>query len=53
MVITVLKTEFWKLVPKKVIYRDYKNFNWDEFKKEFEEKINENSNSIGEYDFFE
>ena len=53
MVITVLKTEFWKLVPKKVIYRDYKNLNWDEFKKEFEEKINENSNLIGEHDFFE
>ena len=27
MVITVLKTAFAKLVPRKVMYRDYKNFN--------------------------
>ena len=36
-----------------MICRDYKNFNRDEFKTELEEKINQNSNSIDEYDFFE
>ena len=53
MVITVLKTAFAKLVPKNVIYRDYENFNRDEFKRELEGKIYENSNLIGEDDFFE
>ena len=53
MVITVLRTAFAKLIPKKVIYRDYKNFNRDKFKSKLEGKINENSNQIGAYDFFE
>ena len=53
MVITILKTAFAKLVPKRVIYRDYKNFNRDKFKGELEEKINENSNLFGKYDFFQ
>ena len=44
MVITVLKTAFSKLVAQKVIHRDYKNFNRDNFKRELEGKINENSN---------
>ena len=52
MVMVVLKTEFAKLVTKKVVYRNYKNFNTDEFKRELERKINENSNLTGEYDFF-
>ena len=52
MVMVVLKTEFAKLVPKKVVYRNYKNFNRDEFKRELERKINGNSNLTGEYDFF-
>ena len=42
-----------KLIPKRVIYRDYKNFNRDKFKRELEGKINKNSNLIGEYDYFE
>ena len=41
------------MVPKKVKYRDYKNFNRDEFKRELEGKINENSNLISECGFFE
>ena len=53
MVITILKTAFAKLVPKRVIYRDYKNFNRDKFKGKLEEKINENSNLFGKYDFFQ
>ena len=53
MVITVPKTAFAKLIPKRVIYRDYKNFNRDKFKRELEGKINKNSNLIGEYDYFE
>ena len=51
-VIIVLKT-FSKLVPKNVIFRDFKNSNRDKFKRELERKINENSNLIGEYVLFE
>ena len=48
VLIIVLKTGFAKLIFKKIIYRDYKNFNRDECKRELEGKINENSNPIGE-----
>ena len=52
MVITILKTAFAKLVPKRVIYRDYKNFNRGKFKRELKGKINENFNLIDKYDLF-
>ena len=48
MLIIVLKTGFAKLVPKKAMYRDYKNFNRDKLKTELEGKINVNSNRIGD-----
>ena len=48
MLIIVLKTGFAKLVLKKIMYRDYKNFNRDKFKRELEGKINANSNLIGD-----
>ena len=47
MVITVLKTAFAKLIPKKVIYVDYKNFNRSEFKTELD-----NNNISGNKIFF-
>ena len=36
-----------------MIYRDYKNFDWDKFNRELETIINENSYLIREYDFFQ
>ena len=48
MLIIVLKRGFAKLVLKKIMHRDYKNFNRDEFKRELEGKINPNSNLIGD-----
>ena len=51
MLIIVLKTGFAKLIFKNVIYRDYKNCNRGECKRELKGKINENSNPIGEYVF--
>lgn len=53
MVITVLKTVFAKLVPKEFLYRVLKRITRDKFKRELEGKLNENSNLIGEYDYFE
>lgn len=47
MVITVLKRAFAKLIPKKVIYMDYKNFNRSEFKTELD-----NNNISGNKIFF-
>lgn len=47
MVITVLKTAFAKLIPKKVIYMDYKIFNRSEFKTE-----SDNNNISGNKIFF-
>ena len=47
MVITVLKTAFVKLIPKKVIYMDYKIFNRSEFKTELD-----NNNISGNKIFF-
>ena len=47
MVITVLKTAFAKLIPKKVIYMDYKIFNRSEFKTELD-----NNNISGNKIFF-
>ena len=40
MVITVLKQTFQKSSPKKLVYRDYKNFDRLTFKRELEEKRN-------------
>ena len=39
LLIIVLKTMFAKLIPRNVIYRDYKNFNKDEFKRKLERII--------------
>ena len=47
MVITVLKTAFAKLIPKKVIYMDHKNFNRSEFQTELD-----NNNISGNKIFF-
>ena len=39
LLIIVLKTMFAKLIPRNVIYKDYKNFNKDEFKRKLERII--------------
>ena len=44
MVITVLKQTFQRFSPKELVYRDYKNFNRLTFKKELEEKLNQQIN---------
>ena len=39
MVVTVLKTEFVKVDPLKITYRDYKNYNSFEFNKDLKTKL--------------
>ena len=50
MVITVLKQTFQRYSPKELVYRDYKNFDRLTFKRELEEKLNQ---QINEYKHFE
>ena len=50
MVITVLKQTFQRSSPKELVYRDYKNFDRLTFKRELEEKLNQ---QINEYKHFE
>ena len=49
MVITVLKQTFQRSSPKELVYRDYKNFDRLTFKREVEEKCNQ---QINEYKYF-
>ena len=49
MVITVLKQTFQRSSPKELVYRDYKNFDRLTFKREVEEKRNQ---QINEYKYF-
>ena len=41
MFITVLKQTFQRFLPKKLVYRDYKDFDRLTFKRKLEEKLNE------------
>ena len=50
MVITVLKQTFQRYSPKEFVYRDYKNSDRLAFKREPEEKLNQ---QINEYKHFE
>ena len=50
MVITVLKQTFQRSSTKELVYRDYKNFDRLTFKRELEEKLNQ---QINEYKHFE
>ena len=50
MVISVLKKTFQRSSPKELVYRDYKNFDRLTFKRELEEKLNQ---QINEYKNFE
>ena len=50
LVITVLKQTFQRSSPKELVYRDYKNFDRLTFKRELEEKLNQ---QINEYKHFE
>ena len=50
LVITVLKQTFQRSSPKELVYRDYKNFDRLTFKREVEEKRNQ---QINEYKYFE
>ena len=49
MVITVLKQTFQRSSPNELVYRDYKNFDRLTFKRELEEKLNQ---QINEYKRF-
>ena len=49
MVITVLKQTFQRSSPRELVYRDYKNFDLLTFKRELEEKLNQ---QINEYKHF-
>ena len=40
MVVTVVKKSFYKIEPKVINYRDYRNFSNDNFRTSFMEKIN-------------
>ena len=44
MVITVLKQTFQRSSPKELVYRDYRNLDWVTFKRELEEKLNQQIN---------
>ena len=50
MVVSVLKHTFRRSAPKELVYRDYKNFDRVIFKKELDEKLNQ---QINEYKHFE
>ena len=50
MVISVLKHTFHRSAPKELVYRDYKNFDRVIFKRELEDKLNQ---QINEYKHFE
>ena len=50
MTVTVLKTTFKKIRPKKVTYRDYKKFNREVFEEELQMKLDSN---IHKYSSFE
>ena len=50
MVISVLKHTFHRSAPKELVYRDYKNFDRITFKRELEDKLNQ---QINEYKHFE
>ena len=43
MAVTVLKTSFIKAPPKEMFYRDYKNFEQDNFKYESKNRIQKES----------
>ena len=46
MIVSVLKHTFRRSAPKELVYRDYKNFDRVIFKKELDEKLNQ---QISEY----
>ena len=50
MVITVLKQTFQRSSPKELVYKDYKNFDRLTFKRELEEKLNQ---QVNDYKHFE
>ena len=50
MVVSVLKHNFHRSTPKELVYRDYKNFDRVVFKRELEDKLNQQGN---EYKHFE
>ena len=50
MVVSVLKHTFRRYAPKELVYRDYKNFDRVIFKRELEDKLNQ---QINEYKHFE
>ena len=50
MVVSVLKHTFHRSAPKELVYRDYKNFDRVIFKRELEDKLNQ---QINEYKHFE
>ena len=39
MILTVLKTSFPKSAPKKIVYRNYKNFNSNSFKSDLNKQL--------------
>ena len=50
MVVSVLKHTFHRSAPKELLYRDYKNFDRVIFKRELEDKLNQ---QINEHKHFE
>ena len=46
MVVSVLKHTFHRSAPKELVYRDYKNFDRVIFKRELEDKLNQQINTI-------
>ena len=43
MTLTVMKTQFQKLPPKIIIYRDYKNYEHNQFNREFNDMLNQHN----------
>ena len=50
MAVSILKRPFHRSAPKELVYRDYKNFDRVVFKRELEDKLNQ---QINEYKHFE
>ena len=50
MIITVLKQTFQRSSPKELVYSDYKNFDMLTFKRELEEKLNQQINEYKHFD---
>ena len=53
LTVTVLKNYFKKLKPKKLIYRDFKNFSKKQFRTELVKELNESNVGASQFELFQ